>query len=460
MSRHVPRSASPAVQRARAGLVLLSLVAAAPVAGEEPPTAAEVDLRLRILERNLELEAEKGAQAAKAKPAAVAGKDGFALRSADGAFQFKLRGYLQFDGRAYFDDDARPVNDAFVVRRARPVFEGTVYKIFDFKFMPDFGGGQSVLYDGYVEARFSNQVRLRAGKFKPPVGLERLQSATDLAFIERGAPTLLVPSRDLGLQLGGELADGKVEYALGLFNGVVDGGIGETTSGDDKEVAARIFWRPFQRSGEPPAVDLGIGLAATRGDQLGSPTAPQLPSYRSYGAQTFFAYRSDGTAEGTAVAAGERTRLSPQGWLYAGPFGALVEYDSSEQRVRRNLDARELENEAWQVQISWALTGERNSYKGVSPRRAFDPKGEGRGAWIVAARVSEVRIDGDAFPLFADLSRSVKRASAYGVGVSWNLAKGVRWMLDYNVTEFEGGAEVGVDRPDEKALLTRFQVAF
>jgi phosphate-selective porin OprO/OprP len=460
MSRAVTRFSSPRVQRARAGLLLLGFAAAAPVVGQEPPTAAEVDQRLRILERNLELEAEKEAQDAKARPAVVAGKDGFALKSADGAFQFKLRGYLQFDGRAYFDDDARPATDGFVVRRARPVLEGTVYKIFDFKFMPDFGGGQSVLYDGYVEARFSNRLRLRAGKFKPPVGLERLQSATDLAFVERGAPTLLVPSRDLGLQLGGELADGKLEYALGLFNGVVDGGIGDTTSGDDKEVAARVFWRPFQRSGEPPAIDLGIGLAATRGDQLGTLTAPQLPSFRSYGAQTFFSYRSDGTAAGTAVADGERTRLSPQAWLYVGPFGALAEYVSSEQSVRRDLTARDLENEAWQVQLSWALTGERNSYKGVSPRRTFDLQGKGRGAWLVAARVSEVRIDDDAFPLYADASKSAKRASAYGVGISWNLAKGVRWMLDYNLTEFEGGAAAGADRPDEKALFTRFQVAF
>jgi phosphate-selective porin OprO/OprP len=460
LNHRAPRFASPTARRARAGLLLSSLLAAAPLAADEPPTAAEVDQRLRVLERNLELAAEKEAQDAKAKPVVVAGKDGFALRSADGAFQFRLRGYLQFDGRAYFDDDARPVSDTFVVRRARPVFEGTVYKIFDFKFMPDFGGGQSVLYDGYVEARFSNRLRLRAGKFKPPVGLERLQSATDLAFVERGAPTLLVPSRDLGLQIGGELADGKLDYAVGLFNGVVDGGIGDTTSGDDKEVAARLFWRPFQRASEPPAVDLGLGFAATRGDQTGSPTAPQLPSFRSYGAQTFFSYRSDGTPQGTAVADGERTRLSPQAWLYVGPFGALAEYVSSEQRVRRETAARDLENEAWQIQLSWVVTGERNGYKGVSPRRAFEPQGKGRGAWVVAARLSEVQLDDDAFPLFADSSRSAKRASAYGVGVSWNLAKGVRWMLDYNVTEFDGGAAAGADRPDEKALFTRFQVAF
>ena len=40
---------------------------------------------------------------------------------------------------------------------------------------------------------------LTAGKFKVPVGLERLESATDIRFIERGFPTSLVPNRDLGV---------------------------------------------------------------------------------------------------------------------------------------------------------------------------------------------------------------------------------------------------------------------
>jgi hypothetical protein len=33
-------------------------------------------------------------------------------------------------------------------------------------------------------------------------------------------------------------------------------------------------------------------------------------------------------------------------------------------------------------------------------------------------------------------------------------------MLDYERTSFEGGAANGGDRPDEKALFTRFFLAF
>jgi phosphate-selective porin OprO/OprP len=432
------------------------------VAQHEPAaaTAAEsLEQRLLILERQLEIEPEQEAEAAETRPVVAAGKEGFALRSADGAFALKLRGYLQLDGRFYAADDARRAVDTFVIRRARPIVEGTLWRVFDFRIMPDFGGGTSALLDGYVEGRFSKAVRVRAGKFKPPLGLERLRSATDLDFVERSAPTSLAPSRDVGVQVGGELLDGRLEYQIGAFNGAVDGGTADGATSDGKDFAARLFWRPFRNAdGTPPELDLGLGLALSRGDQSGTPSAPQLPAFRTAGNQTFFSYRSDGAAAGTAVADGQRTRILPQGWLYVGRFGALVEYSRSAQWVRRDAVARELENEAWQAQVSWVLTGERNSFRGVEPHHPWGPTG--RGAWSLAARYAVLNVDPAAFPHFADAARSASAARLASLGVSWHLARGVRWMLDAGITQFDGGAAAGADRSDEKALLTRFQVSF
>lgn len=438
-----------------------------PAASDTVATPAELDQRIRILERKLELEAEKNAAAAKSQGQAVADKGGFELKSADGAFRLKLRGYLQVDGRFFLADEKLPASDSWVIRRARPVLEGTLFKFVDFKIMPDYGGGTTALYDAYIEARFSRAARLRAGKFKPPVGLERLQSATDLAFVERAFPTGLVPSRDLGVQLGGELLSGKLEYQVGLFNGVVDGGLADQDSADGKEVAVRLLWRPFQPSAGSdtgvPAVDLGVGLAATRGDEEGSLTSTGLPSYRIPGSSNFFAYRSDATLAGTARADGTRRRLAPQGWLYIGPFGALAEWVSSSTSVRRNTTVADLENEAWQLQLSWVLTGERNSFRGVTPRKPFAPSGGGPGAWLVAVRASGFEADPAAFPLYADPARSARGATLFGACVSWNMVRGLRWMLDYSRVTYAGGAAVagvGADRPDEQVLFTRFQIAF
>jgi phosphate-selective porin OprO and OprP len=391
---------------------------------------------------------------------ATAGKDGFSLRSADGDFVVKIRGYVQLDGR-YFQDDPRPASDTFLVRRARPILEGTLYGRFDFRIMPDFGGGTTVLQDAYLDARFAPALQLRAGKQKPPVGLERLQSATDLLFVERALPTNLVPNRDVGLMLHGDLAGGRAGYFLGAFNGVPDGAVGDLDTNNGKDVAARLFFEPG-KGGSGPLAGLGLGVAGSTGNESGTAAAPNLPSYKTGGQASFFTFRSDGTAAGTAVAAGRHTRLAPQLYWYAGPFGLLAEYVESRQRVARAAStgdvAADVEADAWQVALSFVLGG-RASYRGALPDHAFDPPAHRWGAVELAARYNELTVGDEAFPLFANPASSARQARAWAVGANWYLNRGVKWMLDYEHTRFRGGAATG-NRPDEKALLGRFQVSF
>jgi phosphate-selective porin OprO and OprP len=391
-----------------------------------------------------------------AEPGFTAGKEGFSWMSADGDFALRLRGYFQLDGR-FFSNETPSGVDTFLVRRARPIFEGTVFKIFDFRLMPDFGQGTTVLFDGYVEARFSPALKLRAGKFKPPVGLERLQSATDVLFPERAQPTNLVPNRDVGVQLSGDLADARVQYAVGVFNGVLDGGNGDADNNDAKDVAGRLFFQPFVKA-KNAASGLGFGIAGSTGDQAGTVSAPNLPSFRTGGQATFFSYRSDGSAAGTTIADGTRRRISPQATFYLGPFGLLTEYVSSKQEVRRGTDTAELTNTAWQLATSWVIGGT-NSFRGVTPKKPFSGIGTGAGAFELALRYSRLEVDRDAFPVFANPASAARTARAWGFGLHWWANRNVRLMTSYEWTQFDGGAASG-DRRDERVLITRFQIAF
>jgi phosphate-selective porin OprO/OprP len=418
----------------------------------------ELDQKIRVLDRKIEIDKEAADEKAKSAGQATAGKDGFSLRSADGNYVLRLRGYVQFDGRFWAGDEQKPQIDTFVLRRVRPIFEGTVYKIFDFRIMPDFGLGTTVLQDAYMEARFNPAFRVRAGKFKPPVGLERLQSATDLLFVERALPTNLVPNRDLGIQIGGDLGKGVVSYALGVFNGVPDGANLDADTNNSKEAAGRIFFQPFV-TGTGPLKNLGFGVSASQGNQTGTPNSTGLAAYKTPGQVNFFSYRSDATAAGTTVADGTHFRLSPQGYFYGGPFGLLAEYVVSRQDVRRDLVSDTLEHKAWQVAASWVIAGGEPSYRGVNVKKVWDPAAHTWGALELAARYSELKVDDATFPTFASITSSARSAKAWAGGLNWYFNRNLRLLFDYEVTKFEGGAATG-DREDEKIFFSRFQIAF
>jgi phosphate-selective porin OprO/OprP len=421
---------------------------------EPAATVDEVDERLKILERNREIEAEQAAERAKNAPIVTAGKDGFSLRSADGSWVLRLRGYIQFDGRFIDNEGSSPGTDTFVLRRVRPIFEGTVGGRFDFKIMPDFGEGKTVLQDAYADARLSASTKLRLGKFKSPFGLERLQSAQDLEFVERALPTNLVPNRDLGVMGFGELSKGAFEWQLGIFNGVPDGSSGDVDSNDGKDGVGRIFVRPF-RSGAMKG--LGLGLAGSAGVQQGTATSTGLASYYTGGLQIFYSWRTGAAPGTTVVADGRRTRWSPQAWFGIGPVGVMAEYVVTSEAVALGAASDTIGVAAWQATVTWVLTGEDASYRGVTPRR---PLGQGGGAWEVVARAGALSVDGEAFPVYADPDASARRAQEVRIGLNGWLSRNVRGMADLSRTTFRGGAPAGGDRDDELAALTRFQVAF
>ena len=100
----------------------------------------ELDQKVRVLARERELDQEANAGATKTAPTISVGLGGFTASSADSNFVFSLKGVIQVDSRTFFHDSAIKNNDGFILRRARPIFQGTLYRDFDFKFMPDFGG--------------------------------------------------------------------------------------------------------------------------------------------------------------------------------------------------------------------------------------------------------------------------------------------------------------------------------
>ncbi len=427
----------------------------------------DLDQKVKILERLRENDAE-AADAKKADAVTVTAnaKDGFSIKNADGSFSLKLTGLIQTDLRTYFDDPKTKLANTFLPRRIRPIVEGTVYKYFEFRLVPDFGNGTAVLQDGYVDVKPLPELSLRTGKFKAPVGLERLQSDANTFFVEPALPTALVPNRDVGAQLFGDIGSGILGYQVGLFNGVPDGASGDIDTFDDKDVDARVYVTPFKTTDVDALNDFNVGFAGSFGTQHGSISSPNLASYKTFGQNTFFKYKSDATATtaataaGTAYAVGGRNRLTPQLYWAAGPFSTLAEYVRSAQKVKLDTKEATVDADAWAASVGFVLTGEKASFKGVQPASPFDPAAGKWGAFELVGRYDRLEIDHDAFDLkFADPAKSAHLAKEWGVGANWYLTKIFKVALDYGRTEFEGGAKGG-NREPENAILTRFQAQF
>jgi phosphate-selective porin OprO and OprP len=414
-------------------------------------------------------------------PTISLGERGFSFASANSNYVLRLGAVLQLDTRTFFNDPGDRGNNGFLLRRVRPYLSGTVLRDFDFYFVPDFGtsgnGGNNgitstpQIYDASLTYRYSRALQFTAGKFKAPVGLELLQADRDTTFNERSLASDLVPSRDLGFEMHGDLFDDTVSYAVGIFNGVGDARVSSNSNvSNDKSFAGRLFVHPLRPLALDPLKGFGFGLGGSFEDIQGTNTASlpnttggSNPGYATVGQQQFFAYTNG------VVAAGQHWRLSPQGSYYYGPFGFLGEYVISDQKVRTAKSGpMHLDHTAWQLTASWVLTGEDANYDGgVVPRFDFNPAEGGWGAWQLAARYSELNIDGAAFPKFADPRASARSAREWALGLNWYLSRNIRADASFSHTEFNGGgqspsssAPAITTRRDENVLFTRLQLAF
>ncbi len=442
----------------------------------------QLDLKIQALERQQQqLRSGPAAPAVTAAPAPATApiitastEKGFAIASADGANSLGLHLLVQEDSRWFFSQSAGLTNnDSFLIRRARIFVDGRINNNITFLLIPDFALGAPALFDAYANLELAPEFQLRFGRSRSPVGLEQLQLDAYTFFDERSFVSQIVPNRDIGVTLWGNLFDSTLTYAVGVYDGVPDGqnngAIAGTTVNSDadnsKDVAARLFYSPFKNVPDSVLKGLGFGLAGTVGRER---PASGLAGYKSDAAQTIFSYRA------ATIIDGETVRIAPQANFYHGPLGLLAEYASSTIAARPTATGirERLTNRAWNFTVGYVLTGEDSSYVGVTPKTSFNWSKGTWGAFELVARYDVLRIDPKAFApdpsaalSLADPAASTRGETNVGIGLNWYLNRAVRFNIDFFHGHFDNLLPAGaltnkVIQHDENALLTRFQVVF
>src|SRR5215470_11466609 len=211
-------------------------------------------------------------------------RDGFWLSTNDGSTHLQVHGYVQADNRMFTANQHGEEVDAFLFRRIRPLFEGTLFNNVDFRFMPDFGQSNSQIQEAFLELKTLPFAKLRVGKFKEPIGLEVLRQDRDMTFVERSLASDLVPLRYIGAQLSGSVLANTITYEAGYFDGSVDGSNGVFTQwAPGNEAVARVFLHPFATSRFKAVRQFGLGVAGSEGHQRGP-----IAGLKTVGQTTFF----------------------------------------------------------------------------------------------------------------------------------------------------------------------------
>jgi phosphate-selective porin OprO/OprP len=388
------------------------------------------------------------AQTVTPQPRPPAGfQDGFFLQSGDGEYRLNVGFVAQVDGR-FSVDDPTPIVNTFTLRKLRPTFTGQLTRYFAFKLMPDFGSGKATVPDAYIEARLSPAFRIRTGKDKTPVGYELLQGDAHVWFPERSLATSLVPNRDIGAELVGEVLKGRLSYQGGVFGGVPDGAstTTELDTNNSKDLAGRIVINPFRTMTGSPLYGFGIHLGASTGDHNGA-----LPSFKTSVGQSYFSYAAG------AQAAGTHTRMAPAIFYYFKSFGAFAEYMNSEQAVARDGVVSDIANHGMQISGSLMLTGEAAAYGMIRPKDNFNPAQHHWGALQVLARYAELSVDQLAFDAGLASAASSRDAKSFTLAMNWFPNANVKYYATFERTTFDGGA---VARPAEDMILFRTQNGF
>ena len=387
---------------------------------------------------------------ATAKPKFEAGFDKWQpyIRSTDGSFRLSPVGRIQVDFRGY-EDGASQLNgsaltDTFLIRRARIGLAGTFYRYFDFFVEADFGQGQAVLTDGYLDIHYWPELRLRAGQFKIPFSYEELFSDNNLDFVERSVADSLTPGRDLGAMLHGSLFGGAIGYAGGIFNG---SGQNRADTNNSKDLAARLVVLPLKWAGLSEWGTLHLGADLTWGKETPANGTSQSLQGQTDGKFIFFP---------SIPTRGDRLRYSGEVAYYTGPFTLYGEYIQSQEDRKGIGTGADLFGRGWYVTTTYVLTGETKvPGQTVVPNRWATPVGPepGWGAWELAARFAQLD--------FRARDITGNRVNALTLGVNWYLTPNVKWLANFvqNCVSDESRSPISGQEASWE-FLTRLQLWF
>ncbi len=262
-------------------------------------------------------------------------------------------------------------NDRIYLRRARLTATGHFLESFDFRLELDLSGSlaatsnlRAQLTDGFIQWNRYPAAQVRVGQAKTPFGYEQLVPDAKLPSIERSfANDRLTSGRQVGVQLLGDLADKRLSYQVGAFNG---NGVNSSSNDDERFLLAGrvtgVVWKG-KAFGQPASWSVG-GNALRSTDE----SVSQAPEFGFDSTPT--------TPDRDNLFAGKRSAWGVDQQLQLGRFGLWFEYLRARFEPRNNRPADKLDSDGGYLQATYGVIPDRLELllkvETFDPRRSVD----------------------------------------------------------------------------------------
>lgn len=402
-------------------------------------------------------------------------KGGPRIKSDDGNFEVGLNRSGHFDAHSVYPDDTNPDypafgsqtlsgndRDGFNWRRTYTTLTGKIYGV-NFKFENDFAVNATTpfphsLREAWVSTKLGpGQITL--GQFKAYRGMEELTSSNELTLMERPSTS------STGIYTGRQFLTG-IGYKAMIRDNI---GIGADVMSlshfglpiDGITYGGRAVWLPINKEGNILHLGFSISRDTANKDSLSANIVDIYGGRLGINKSLGIAGASSGAPNSNS-----QSTFSTEAAYSIGPLTLQGEYAISnlDNTHQVNGNIKDSTIHAFYVQGSWFMTGENAVYR--KDRGAFGkPQPGGKwGALEIAGRydlAENINQNLTADPCKTGTSKC--QVQVITLGVNWYPYQGIRFMLNYYLTDaMIGNAGLGtLTRKDSLSVLSvRTQISF
>ena len=426
--------------------------------------------KVKVLEREKEIEKEAAAEKAKTAPIITANsKDGFGFKSADGNYTLRLGGIIAYD-IAWFDQDrqlqesAGDEHDGTGFRNVRLTVRGNLFENGSYK--PEIAfAGQSGLdtpsfFDTYLQLSvpyFNDWTgNLRLGHVREPFSMDELTPTGMTMFQERSLISTYNPAYNPGVmwydQVLGEEKKERLYYALGIFK-TSDSWPSSNDSDEDQgwAITGRVAGLPYYAYNGEQLIHVGVGYSHRNPDGAvvgwSGASENRLSLFKYTDTEKFTNFKLSNAR------ADDIDEINLELAALFGRWSFQSEYTYA--KVDTTFDHTDT-FDGYFAQLGFFLTDDRRPYRHetftfdrVRPNKPFKfGKDGGWGAWEVALRYASIDL--------SDGGVAGGEQNSWTAGINWFLNDNTRFSLNYTINDVDADLYEG----EFEGLNFRGQVMF